>query len=143
MKVKSGNSKSMIKVDDLIGRQKYSSVYPRIAITQRLSSRHDTSQHTMSAPRTLIALARSRPATTSRIAAAATRSAAFSTGAVRSKPALGGQTEGPPPDGFRIPPPQRWNEQKESVWDQAGKYFLLTEMMRGMYVLLEQFFRPP
>jgi len=29
------------------------------------------------------------------------------------------------------------------VWDQAGNYFLLTEMMRGMYVVLEQFFRPP
>jgi NADH dehydrogenase (ubiquinone) Fe-S protein 8 len=27
--------------------------------------------------------------------------------------------------------------------DQAGNYFLLTEMMRGMWVLLEQFFRPP
>jgi len=24
-----------------------------------------------------------------------------------------------------------------------GKFFLMTEMARGMYVLLEQFFRPP
>ena len=27
--------------------------------------------------------------------------------------------------------------------DKAGKYFLLGEMARGMYVVLEQFFRPP
>jgi NADH dehydrogenase (ubiquinone) Fe-S protein 8 len=27
--------------------------------------------------------------------------------------------------------------------DRAGKYFLLMEMFRGMYVSLEQFFRPP
>jgi hypothetical protein len=27
--------------------------------------------------------------------------------------------------------------------DRVGKYFLLTEMARGMYVVLEQFFRPP
>ena len=67
---------------------------------------------------------------------------AFSTSARRQRTA-GGATEGPPPDGFRIPTPPKWNEKKESVWDQAGKYFLLTEMMRGMYVLLEQFFRPP
>lgn len=27
--------------------------------------------------------------------------------------------------------------------DKVGKYFLLAEMARGMYLLLEQFFRPP
>ena len=27
--------------------------------------------------------------------------------------------------------------------DKASNYFLLTEMLRGMYVVLEQFFRPP
>jgi hypothetical protein len=27
--------------------------------------------------------------------------------------------------------------------DKASNYFLLTEMFRGMYVVLEQFFRPP
>lgn len=27
--------------------------------------------------------------------------------------------------------------------DRAANYFLMTEMMRGMYVLMEQFFRPP
>lgn len=49
---------------------------------------------------------------------------------------------GPPPPGFRLPRPKRWDE-GESVLDRAGKYFLLLEMFRGMYVLLEQFFRPP
>jgi NADH dehydrogenase (ubiquinone) Fe-S protein 8 len=27
--------------------------------------------------------------------------------------------------------------------DKASNYFLLTEIFRGMYVVLEQFFRPP
>lgn len=27
--------------------------------------------------------------------------------------------------------------------DKASNYFLMTEMMRGMWVVLEQFFRPP
>ena len=51
--------------------------------------------------------------------------------------------EGPPPQNFRFPRQERWDTTKESVWDRAGNYFLLTEMMRGMYVVLEQFFRPP
>jgi NADH dehydrogenase (ubiquinone) Fe-S protein 8 len=50
---------------------------------------------------------------------------------------------GPPPQGFRLPKPERWDESKESGLDKAGKFFLLTEMARGMYVVLEQFFRPP
>ena len=50
---------------------------------------------------------------------------------------------GPPPAGFRLPKPERWDESKESALDKAGKYFLLTEMARGMYVTLEQYFRPP
>lgn len=29
------------------------------------------------------------------------------------------------------------------MMDKASNYFLLTEMFRGMYVVLEQFFRPP
>src|SRR5271169_4739494 len=49
---------------------------------------------------------------------------------------------GPPPKGFRLPPPQRFDE-GESSMDKASNYFLLTEMFRGMYVVLEQFFRPP
>jgi NADH dehydrogenase (ubiquinone) Fe-S protein 8 len=50
---------------------------------------------------------------------------------------------GPPPSNFRLPKPQRWDESKESGLDKAGKYFLMLEMARGMYVVLEQFFRPP
>lgn len=50
---------------------------------------------------------------------------------------------GPPPAGFRLPKPERWDQSSESSLDKAGKYFLLTEMFRGMYVVLEQFFRPP
>lgn len=50
---------------------------------------------------------------------------------------------GPPPKGFRLPRKPNWDEEKESTLDRAGKYFLLLEMFRGMYVALEQFFRPP
>lgn len=50
---------------------------------------------------------------------------------------------GPPPQGFRLPRKERWDEGKETSLDKAGKYFLLAEMFRGMYVVLEQFFRPP
>ena len=50
---------------------------------------------------------------------------------------------GPPQPGFRLPPPKRWDQGSESAIDKATKYFLLAEMMRGMYVVLEQYFRPP
>lgn len=50
---------------------------------------------------------------------------------------------GPPPKGFRLQKQPEWNEEKEPTFDKIGKYFLLAEMARGMYVLLEQFFRPP
>ncbi len=50
---------------------------------------------------------------------------------------------GPPPQGFRLPPPTPWDKEKEGTFTKAGKFFLLTEMSRGMYLLLEQFFRPP
>lgn len=49
---------------------------------------------------------------------------------------------GPPPRGYRLPRPKRFDE-GEHVLDKASNYFLLTEMFRGMYVVLEQFFRPP
>jgi NADH dehydrogenase (ubiquinone) Fe-S protein 8 len=39
--------------------------------------------------------------------------------------------------------PARWDEEEESTLDKASKYFLMTEIFRGMYVVLEQFFRPP
>jgi NADH dehydrogenase (ubiquinone) Fe-S protein 8 len=49
---------------------------------------------------------------------------------------------GQPPKGFRLPRPKRFDE-GESAMDKASNYFLLTEMFRGMYVVMEQFFRPP
>jgi len=94
----------------------------------------------MSSSRAVTALVRSSAPSSQRLVAfrSAYASASFSTTARSQRP-----VEGPPPAGFRLPPPERWNESKESVWDQAGKYFLLTEMARGMWVLMEQFFRPP
>jgi NADH dehydrogenase (ubiquinone) Fe-S protein 8 len=50
---------------------------------------------------------------------------------------------GPPPKNFRLKPAPTWEQEKEGTFDKIGKYFLLAEMARGMYVLLEQFFRPP
>lgn len=89
-------------------------------------------------------VARSRPSA-SRLVAARTFTpsttsplAAFSTSSLRYA-----TPSGPPPAGFRLPRPERWDESKESALDKAGKFFLLSEMMRGMYVVLEQYFRPP
>lgn len=94
----------------------------------------------MASAKPLMALARTRPAVAMLTAPRAIAPAArpFS-----STPLRAATTEGPPPQNFRLPKPERWNEAKESTWDKAGNYFLLTEMMRGMYVVLEQFFRPP
>ena len=50
---------------------------------------------------------------------------------------------GPPPQNFRTSRRVEWPWDKESTLDRLGKYFLLTEMARGMYVLMEQFFRAP
>ena len=50
---------------------------------------------------------------------------------------------GPPPKGFRTSKPVEWAGDNDSTLDRLGKYFLMTEMARGMYVLLEQFYRPP
>ncbi|CAK7266792.1 ndufs8, ubiquinone oxidoreductase 23 kd subunit [Sporothrix epigloea] len=47
------------------------------------------------------------------------------------------------PKGFRITPRPEWDQEKEGTFDKIGKYFMLLEMARGMYVLMEQFFRPP
>ncbi|KAI9752426.1 MAG: hypothetical protein M1815_000504 [Lichina confinis] len=69
---------------------------------------------------------------------AAATPASFST--CPSRQAL---SSGPPPSNFRLPRPQRWDDGRESALDRAAKFFLLTEMFRGMYVVLEQFFRPP
>lgn len=104
-----------------------------------------SSSHTaaMSAPRAITALARARPTSTTYTLARsafrpATTAAAFSTTSRQNA-----TTGGPPPAGFRPPKPARFNEQKDSYFDYAGNYFMLTEMFRGMYVVLEQFFRPP
>lgn len=51
--------------------------------------------------------------------------------------------KGAPPQNFRTSKPVEWVWEKDSLLDRLGKYFLMTEMARGMYVLLEQFFRPP
>ncbi|KAI6816638.1 NADH-ubiquinone oxidoreductase 23 kDa subunit [Hortaea werneckii] len=96
----------------------------------------------MSSPRGLAALSRARPASSILATAArpafAAQQSAFSTSARRAA-----TTESPPPQGFRLPKQERWDTRKDSVFDQAGNYFLLTEMLRGMYVVLEQYFRPP
>lgn len=53
------------------------------------------------------------------------------------------------PDPKRVPVPlpcpisQLIPQKQDSILDIAGKTLLLTEMVRGMYVVLEQFFRPP
>lgn len=48
----------------------------------------------------------------------------------------------PPPTGFRVGRQQTWEDGGSSL-DKAAKYFLMSEMARGMYVVLEQFFRAP
>lgn len=50
---------------------------------------------------------------------------------------------GPPPKNFRTSKRVEFAWEKDNTLDKMGKYFLLTEMARGMYVLMEQFFRPP
>ncbi|OLL25363.1 NADH-ubiquinone oxidoreductase subunit, mitochondrial [Neolecta irregularis DAH-3] len=51
----------------------------------------------------------------------------------------------PSPQQGRVLPFHRLKEYKseDSVLDAAGKFFLMTEMLRGMYIVLENFFRPP
>ena len=63
--------------------------------------------------------------------------ARFSTTPVREYAAPQG-----PPAGLRTGREPNW-EEGESALDKAGRIFLMTEMARGMYVVLEQFFRPP
>lgn len=96
----------------------------------------------MASARSLTALARARPTSTPIASVLAARktcpSATFTTSS-----RLAATPAGPPPQGFRLPRVKRWDESTESSLDKAGKYFLLTEMARGMYVVLEQFFRPP
>ncbi|KAK9479302.1 hypothetical protein V1514DRAFT_328997 [Lipomyces japonicus] len=46
------------------------------------------------------------------------------------------------PDGFRVKPPPSWDE-GESALDRAGRFYLMAELFRGMYVVLEQYYRAP
>ncbi|KAF2436045.1 NADH-quinone oxidoreductase [Tothia fuscella] len=91
----------------------------------------------------LTVLARARPPsatlTTYSRCLVASRTAAFSTSAARFASPQGTTSA----TGFRMPKPTRWDNQKEHTLDSAGKYFLMTEIFRGMWVVLEQFFRPP
>lgn len=95
--------------------------------------------------RPLIMMARARPVTTALLAASRQRIApttyasSFSTSSPRAA-----TPAGPPPAGFRTPPPKRWDDKDgEGALDKAGKFFLMTEIFRGMWVVLEQYFRPP
>ncbi|KAF2687708.1 NADH-quinone oxidoreductase [Lentithecium fluviatile CBS 122367] len=99
----------------------------------------------MASTKPLSMLARSRPAS------ALLRPSLFASGRLHSPATVAlfsttfpraATPAGPPPPGFRLPRPKRWDEGEGSL-DRAGKYFLLLEMFRGMYVLMEQFFRPP
>jgi hypothetical protein len=118
-------------------------------LTSRLSTlhlRHVRSQRpTMASTKPLTMLARGLPAAT------LLRSSQFASGRLPSPATVAffsttlrraATPSGPPPPGFRLPPPKRWDEGEGSL-DRAAKYFLLFEMFRGMYVSLEQFFRPP
>ncbi|KAL8804516.1 MAG: hypothetical protein Q9182_002524 [Xanthomendoza sp. 2 TL-2023] len=99
----------------------------------------------MAATRSLTALSRVRPISipvcntlSAHPSPNALPRAAFTTSTTRAA-----TPSGPPPSGFRLPRTKRWDEGTESSLDKAGKYFLMTEMVRGAYVVLEQFFRPP
>ena len=115
-----------------------------------LSPTSGTPQHaqplstTMASIRSLTIFARATRPTTLPIAAlVASRTASPALATFTSSTQPRATPVGPPPSGFRLPRQERWDESKESSLDKAGKYFLLTEMLRGMYVVLEQFFRPP
>lgn len=93
------------------------------------------------APLTVLARARPPSATLfaySRCLIAPRTSVFFSTSAARFASPQGTTSA----TGFRIARPKRWDE-NGSALDNAGKFFLMTEIFRGMWVVLEQFFRPP
>ncbi|KAK8152147.1 NADH-ubiquinone oxidoreductase 23 kDa subunit [Phyllosticta citrichinensis] len=92
----------------------------------------------MASARPLTMLAWARPAAQLLRPSTRTSAALFSTSAARA--AL---PSGPPPVGFRLPPPKRWDTTDKNIVDLASEKFLLLEIMRGMYIVLEQFFRPP
>ena len=76
-------------------------------------------------------------------AAAGTLTATTRVAAIRQQSRGYATPKGPPPENFRTSKRMEWYWDKETNLDRLGKYFLMTEMARGMYVLMEQFFRPP
>jgi hypothetical protein len=98
----------------------------------------------VAAPTLGLGLGLARPATTTTtllpLRAAATPTTLAAALARRTYATPAGQ---PPSRHFRPPPETTWENDKSSLLDRAGKYFLMTEIARGMYILLEQFFRPP
>ncbi|KAI4136135.1 MAG: hypothetical protein LQ347_000064 [Umbilicaria vellea] len=97
----------------------------------------------MASTRSLSALARGRALTALTGTVTSRHFNPTATAAFSSSTSCAATPAGPPPQGFRLPRKERWDESKESSLDKAGTFFLMTEMMRGMYVVLEQFFRPP
>lgn len=47
------------------------------------------------------------------------------------------------PKGFRVPRKRTWEEEHELATSKATKFFMLNEMLRGMYITLEMYFRAP
>lgn len=99
----------------------------------------------MASTRPLVMLMRTRPTSrpVSSLLPTRTTYPSLTTAPFSSSAHLAATPAGPPPQGFRLPRKERWDESKESALDKAGKYFLFAEMVRGMWVVLEQFFRPP
>ncbi|KAL8829919.1 MAG: hypothetical protein Q9191_001739 [Dirinaria sp. TL-2023a] len=99
----------------------------------------------MAVSRAFTALSRAHSTSTSLQSLLSTRTpcSRTATALFSSSAPLAATPAGQPPSGFRLPRAGRWSDSRESAIDKAGKYFLLAEMMRGMYVVLEQFFRPP
>ncbi|CDK26521.1 unnamed protein product [Kuraishia capsulata CBS 1993] len=47
------------------------------------------------------------------------------------------------PANFRLSRPKTWEESGESALSKATKWYLLAEMFRGLYIVLEMYFRAP
>lgn len=55
----------------------------------------------------------------------------------------GGSAMAAPPQDFRVPKPKTWEELNELFLSKATKFFFLQEIVRGMYIVLEMYFREP
>lgn len=71
----------------------------------------------------------------------------FSSSFLRAKPSalasVASSLQSTYPADFRVPKPKTWEDSNESAIDKAMKFFLLSEMFRGMYIVLEMYFRAP